>query len=41
MPTGSNISEKNTVTPELVHGEEASVYGDSGYLGVDKRCLAA
>jgi len=26
-----------TVTNELLHGEEQSVYGDSGYLGADKR----
>ena len=26
-----------TVTPQPLHGEDASVHGDSGYLGADKR----
>lgn len=26
-----------SVTPKLLHGEEESVHGDSGYLGADKR----
>jgi IS5 family transposase len=34
--TAANVHDV-TVTPELLHGEEASVYGDSGYLGADKR----
>jgi len=34
--TAANVHDV-TVTPELLTGEEKSVYGDSGYLGVEKR----
>lgn len=34
--TGANVHDV-TVVPDLLTGEEASVYGDSGYLGADKR----
>ena len=34
--TGANASDV-TLVPKLLYGEEASVHGDSGYLGADKR----
>ena len=34
--TGANVHDV-TIVPRLLNGEEESVYGDSGYLGVDKR----
>ena len=34
--TGANVHDV-TVAPELLTGEETEVYGDSGYLGADKR----
>ena len=34
--TSANVHDV-TVTPELLTGEEETVYGDSGYLGADKR----
>lgn len=34
--TSANIHDV-TMTPELLTGDEAVVYGDSGYLGADKR----
>ena len=34
--TAANVHDV-TVTPELLTGEENFVYGDSGYLGADKR----
>ncbi len=34
--TSANIHDV-TMVPELLTGEEASVYGDSGYLGAEKR----
>ena len=34
--TPANVHDV-TVTPELLNGEETVVYGDSGYLGADKR----
>lgn len=34
--TGANVHDV-TVVPQLLHGEEESVHGDSGYLGAEKR----
>ena len=34
--TAANVHDV-TVVPQLLHGEEESVYGDSGYLGAGKR----
>jgi len=34
--TGANVHDV-TMTPKLLTGEEENVYGDSGYLGADKR----
>lgn len=34
--TGANVNDV-TMTPKLLTGEEENVYGDSGYLGADKR----
>ena len=34
--TGANVHDV-TVVPELLTGDETEVYGDSGYLGADKR----
>ena len=34
--TAANVHEV-TVTPKLLTGEEKTVYGDSGYLGAEKR----
>ena len=34
--TAANIHDV-TMTPELLHGEEETVHGDSGYLGAEKR----
>lgn len=34
--TGANVHDV-TKTASLLHGEESTVYGDSGYLGADKR----
>lgn len=34
--TAANVHDV-TVTLQLLHGEETSVYGDSGYLGAEKR----
>ena len=34
--TGANVHDV-TVVPKLLYGEEESVYGDSGYLGAEKR----
>ena len=34
--TGANVNDV-TVVPELLTGEETEVFGDSGYLGADKR----
>ena len=34
--TGANVHDV-TVVPELLTGEETEVFGDSGYLGADKR----
>ena len=34
--TSANIHDV-TMVPELLTGDEASVYGDSGYLGAEKR----
>ena len=34
--TSANVHDV-TMVPQLLTGEEASVYGDSGYLGVEKR----
>lgn len=34
--TAANVHDV-TVTPQLLHGEETSVYGDSGYHGADKQ----
>lgn len=34
--TAANVHDSNEA-PELLTGEEESVYGDSGYLGIDKR----
>ena len=34
--TAANVHDV-TVVPQLLHGEEESVHGDSGYLGADKR----
>lgn len=34
--TAANVHDV-TVVPQLLHGEEESVYGDSGYLGANKR----
>ena len=34
--TAANVADV-TMTAELLHGEEEAVYGDSGYLGAEKR----
>ena len=34
--TAANVHDV-TMTPELLHGEEETVHGDSGYLGAEKR----
>lgn len=34
--TAANVHDV-TVVPQLLHGEETSVHGDSGYLGAEKR----
>ena len=34
--TAANVSDVS-VTPKLLHGDEESVYGDSGYIGAEKR----
>jgi IS5 family transposase len=34
--TAANVHDA-TMTPKLLHGEESTVHGDSGYLGADKR----
>ncbi len=34
--TGANVHDV-TVTPKLLHGEEETVNGDSGYIGAEKR----
>ena len=34
--TAANVADL-TVTHTLLHGKEASVFGDSGYTGADKR----
>ena len=34
--TAANVHDA-TVTPDLLTGEETFVYGDSGYIGVEKR----
>jgi IS5 family transposase len=34
--TAANVHDV-TVVPRLLHGDETSVYGDSGYLGAEKR----
>ena len=34
--TGANVHDV-TMTSELLTGEENEVYGDSGYIGADKR----
>lgn len=34
--TGANVHDVN-MTPELLHGEEETVNGDSGYVGAEKR----
>ena len=34
--TSANVHDVS-MTPELLHGEEETVNGDSGYLGADKR----
>jgi len=34
--TSANVHDV-TVVPQLLHGEEESVHGDSGYLGAEKR----
>ena len=34
--TGANIHDV-TMVPKLLTGKEETVYGDSGYLGVEKR----
>ncbi|MBD5111480.1 MAG: transposase [Ruminococcaceae bacterium] len=34
--TGANVHDV-TMTSELLHGEENEVYGDSGYIGANKR----
>ena len=34
--TAANVSDVS-VTPKLLHGEEESVNGDSGYIGAEKR----
>ena len=36
VTTAANVSDVS-VTPKLLHGEEESVHGDSGYLGAEKR----
>lgn len=35
--TGANVLHDVTMTSELLTGEENEVYGDSGYIGADKR----
>ena len=34
--TGANEHDV-TATPDLMHGEEEELYGDSGYIGAEKR----
>ncbi len=34
--TAANVSDVSQV-PELLHGEEASLHGDAGYIGAEKR----
>ena len=34
--TGANEHDV-TATPDLMHGEEKELYGDSGYIGAEKR----
>ena len=36
VTTAANVSDVS-VTPKLLHGQEESVHGDSGYLGAEKR----
>ena len=38
--TGANEHDV-TATPDLMHGEEKELYGDSGYIGAEKRENAA